>query len=229
MKLHLLAGLASLAAISGVAFAADHIDAPTAVSEPAVDIGDFFAWMTPDAESLNLIMTVAPFATEASGFSDAAVYAFHVNSSMGYGMAQTETQVLCSFTAMGNVECWVGDEYVSGDPTGSGITSDSGMVRVFAGLRNDPFFFALGGFQAAVGAVKAAAPSLTFDADGCPGVDADTSAALVGLLQSDGNGGPAVDSLAGVGVLALVVQVDKSLLTAGGPLLSAWSSTHRAQ
>src|SRR5690606_15046972 len=136
-------------------------------------------------------------------------------------------QVICQFYDTDKIECWAGDEYVEGDPSDpAGITSESGDLRVFAGLRNDPFFMEFEGFTETVKAVVAAAPNLDFDAEGCPDVDAATSAALVGQLQSGANGAPASDTFAGANVLALVVQVDKSLVTAGGPLLGVWASTH---
>ncbi len=222
----LAAALAALL-VPGVAFAADHVDSPNASADPTADITDLYAWMTPDAGSLNLAIGVAPFAGADSTFSDAVTYAFHVGSSTGYGEAQTETLVTCQFYAEDRIECWVGDEYVEGDPSDpAGITNDAETVRVFAGLRDDPFFFELAGFQQAVGTVQAVAGGLTFDDDGCPTVDEGTAATLVGMLQGEGE---PTDTLAGANVLALVVQVDKSLVTEGGPLLSVWASTHRAE
>lgn len=227
----LLAGAASVAIASATwaSFAADHIDSPKAVDEPSADINDLYAWMNDDATKLNLVLDVMPFAEEGAQFSDATQYVFHVNSSEGYGMAQTETQILCQFYAAGMIECWAGDEYVTGDPSATaGITSESGMLRVFAGLRNDPFFFELDGFRETVKAVVAAAPDLTFDDDGCPDVDDATSATLVGQLMSGVDGAAASDTFAGANVLSIVVQIDKTLVTGGGPMLGVWASTHRA-
>ena len=89
----LAAAALAAALLPGTAFAADHIDSPTASGDPAADITDLFAWMTPDAGHLNLVIGVNAFAGEGSAFSDAVTYAFHVNSSAGYGEAQTETLV----------------------------------------------------------------------------------------------------------------------------------------
>jgi hypothetical protein len=212
------------------AFAADHIDSPSTTKEPAADIADMFAWMTKDASKVNLVMTVNPFASTDTQPSNAVQYVFHVNSSTGYGEAQTETMALCQFPAADQIQCWIGDEYVSGDPRNpKGITNDSGTIKIFSGIRNDPFYFELGGFLKTVDTVIGAAASLTFDENSCPALDADTSAALVGLLQSNPDGGPAQDSLAGANVIAIVVQLDKSLVTKGGDILSVWGSTHRAQ
>lgn len=225
-----LAAVAFAALVPGVALAADHVDSPAATAEPTADIADLYAWMTPDTEAVNLIATVHPFAGADATFSDAVVYAFHVNSAMEYGGDATETPVLCQFYDENMIECWAGDAYVMGDPTDpAGLSNEDGSIRVYAGLRDDPFFFELTGFQQAVGTVNAVAGGLAYDDAGCPTVDEDTSAALVGQLQSGMDGAEASDTLAGANVLALVVQVDTDLLTAGGPLLGVWASTYAAE
>jgi hypothetical protein len=208
--------------------AADHIDSPAAVAEPAADITDLFSWMSPDAEKVNLVLDVTPFAGADSKFSDAVQYVFHINSSVGYGMPQTETQILCQFDAASQVQCWLGDEdYAAGDASAeAGLMSWGGGMRVFTGLRNDPFFMEFGGFTETVGAVIAAAPSLSFDGSGCPALDSATSGVLVGQLQSGPDGAPASDTFAGANVLSLVIQVDKNLVNAGGSILGVWASTH---
>jgi hypothetical protein len=227
---HVCLAFAALLLAATPALAADHIDSPAATAEPTADISDLYAWMTPEADKVNLVLNVSPFATADSVFSDAVVYAFHVNSSMGYGMDQTETLVLCKFADAATIECWAGDEYVTGDPSSlDGISSESGAIKVFAGLRNDPFFMEFTGFTNAVATATGAAPGLVFDEAGCPAVDEATSAALVGLLTSGTDGAPASDTFAGSNVMSLVVQIDKSVLTAGGPLLGVWASTHAAQ
>ncbi|MCB9526085.1 MAG: DUF4331 family protein [Myxococcales bacterium] len=226
MKLRTL--LATTALSLGVAaptWAADHADSPATAAEPLADIADLYAWMTPEADKLNLIITLSPFASVDTQWSDSVIYAFHVNSGMAYGGEQSETTILCKFYDATNIECWAGDEYVTGAPSDpAGIASESGALKVFAGLRDDPFFMELAGFQAAVGAVIEAAPNLQFDAAGCPALDEATSAVLVGLLAGGQDG--ASDTLAGANTMALVVQVDKALVTGGGPLLGVWASTH---
>ncbi len=224
-----LGSAACLLLASHVSLAADHIDAPSVVADPAADVTDLFAWMTPDANSLNLIMDSVPFAGSDAKFSNAVQYVFHVNSSEAYGQPQTETLVLCQFDEAQTIECWAGDEYVTGDASStSGIQSESGRLKVFAGLRNDPFFMEFTGFAETVKAVIAAAPSLIPDMQGCPALDADTSNALVGQLQSGMNGAPASDTFAGTNVLALVIQLDKTVVNTNGPILSVWASTNTA-
>jgi len=145
-------------------------------------------------------------------------------------MAQTETTVVCRFddaVAQG-VECWVGNdaaEYVTG-ATGGTLTTASGKAKVFAGLREDPFFFNLDGFNKARTTVNGAAGGLVFDAAGCPAVDAGTAGVIVGQLQSAPAGGQGTDFFLDLNTLAIVVEVDASLVNAGGPILGVWASTN---
>lgn len=222
--------LTAMALLPGVCLAADHVDGPRASADPSADITDVFAWMSPDATHVNLVMDLVRNASPDSKFSDSVQYVFHTSSAATFGAtSSTDVEVICQFDAAQAVECWVGDDdYVKGDAHGvGGISSDDGRVTVFTGLRNDPFFFNLPGFRATARAVTAAASSLTFDGAGCPALDGATSTALVTQLKSSPEGGPAADGFARFNVLALVVQVDKSLLTAGGPILGVSGSTYR--
>ena len=56
---------------------ADHVDGPAASANPAADITDVFAWMSPDAQRVFLIMSLVRNATTASKFSDILRYIFH--------------------------------------------------------------------------------------------------------------------------------------------------------
>ncbi len=231
-----VAALVGLAAWVGPAEGADHVDSPAAAADPLNDIADYFAWMSADAAKVNMVLTVNPFASDGTSFGDASQYTFHVHSRADFGATdETEARIICQFYDVNAIECWVLDDagtvvdYVTGDPsTEAGITSDSGAVRVFAGLRDDPFYFNLDGFLRTVDTVRSAAGSLTFDEGGCPTVDAATSAELVRQLTTDADDSPATDDLQDTNILALVVQIDKALVSAGGPILATWASTHRA-
>lgn len=213
---------------AAAATAADHADGPATTSNPDGDITDVYAWVDPGGGKLNLILNWFPDAPGAALLSDAVLFAFHVDSMPMFGGSSTRTDIICGFDADERISCWAGEEYVSGDASdAAGIASTSGRLRVFAGDRNDPFFFNLNGFVATVEAVKAAAGSLTFDEAGCPAVDANTSNALVTQLQSDSDGSPGTDTFAGMNVQSIVVQVDLPLVNAGGPILGVWASTHQ--
>jgi hypothetical protein len=224
----------ALAATAGLllrpqARAADHADGPAAAADPAADITDVLAWMSPDARQLYLEMGLVRDARVTHRFSDQVQYVFHTTSRATFGAATaTNYDIICEFDPSGEVRCWPGtDEFFGGDASNpAGLVSRSGRVRVFAGLRNDPFFFNLRGFQATARTVAGAASALSFDAGGCPRLDGATSAALVNSLRTT-DGGPAVDSFNGFNVLALVIAIDKSLVTRGGPIVGVWGSTHR--
>lgn len=215
------------------AIAADHLDSPTADSnnEPSADITDVYAWMTADAEKLNLVAAVYAGAGDNAVFSDAVIYQFAVSSSAQFGANQESTLITCKFIDDTNIECWAGEEYVAGDPSDpDGIMSEDGGLRVFAGLRDDPFFLEYDGFLNAVGAANAAvaAGQVEFDEAGCPQLTPEQGTALRGALTSGNDGAPASNTFAGQNVLALVVQVDKSIVDGGGPILGISASTYSA-
>ena len=211
------------------ALAADHQDGAAVLTDPATDINDVFAWTSPDGTKVNLVMDVFPAATTAARFSNVAQYVFHTTSSSAYGMAAAASEdILCTFDTSQVISCWGGGEYIHGDASNTaGITSTSGKLRVFAGLRDDPFFFNLDGFKATASAVHGAAGSLTFDAAGCPALDAQTSNALVTQLMSAPGGGAPSDHFKGLNTLAIVIQIDKSLVTKGGSTVGVWASTNK--
>jgi Domain of unknown function (DUF4331) len=232
--------LVTTLAVAGAARAADHADGPAATADPAADITDVFAWMSSDASRVYLVMDVFPNAgpgpTAATGqaaakFSDVLQYVFHMASYTAFGQAVAATEdIVCTFDAgtPQRVNCWAGDEYVTGDASAAGgIQSATGRLRVFAGLRDDPFFFNLDGFKAVAEAVHGAASTLSFDPAGCPTLDAATSTALVKQLSQGPGGGPPQDHFARNNVLALVLSVDKALVAKGGPVVSVWGSTNR--
>jgi len=224
-----LTGLLALLALVPTAYAADHRDGPAATANKDADINDIFAWTDAGGQKVNLALTFHPAAAAGVMPSDAVLYVFHLNSKQTFtATASTEVRIICGFDTQQAISCWAGDsEYVTGKADGAeGITSKSGKLKVFAGMRNDPFFFNVAGFAATVGMVKSAASSLTFDPAGCPQLDTGTSNALVTQLKRDANGGAAKDFFGTSNTLAIVVQVDKSLVTPGGPIVGVWGSTH---
>jgi hypothetical protein len=127
-------------------------------------------------------------------------------------------------------------DYVHGDPSiVAGLSSASGKIKVFAGRRSDPFFFNLQGFRNAVATIEAAAGTLSFNAAGCPTVDTATSNALImqlGMAPAQAAAPcPAnvTDCFAGLNVMAISMQIDKTLLIDGtNTTLAVWASTNTA-
>ena len=220
-----LIGLSALAlTFIGGPRAADHIDSPQAAADPAADITDVFAWMSNDASRVNLVMGIGRNVASTFKFSDQVHYVFHTSSKVGLlATAKTDVDVICQFDAAQTIQCWAGNEdYVSGNAAGTaGLSSGSGRMRVYAGVRNDPFFFNLNGFKAAAVAVENAAGGLSFDAAGCPALTPTQAGDLGALLTTGG------DHFANFNIGAIVVSVDKSILTKSGPILSVWGATHR--
>lgn len=233
-KMRYLQGACALAITAGAAWAiaADHLDGPAAKADAASDITDLYAWA--NGNKVTVIMNVSPLAGAESKFSDAVQYAFHLENSAGYGMAGEKTDVVCTFDATQAINCVLGTpggnvvDSVKGIANGeAGVTSDSQKLKVYAGLRADPFYFNLTSFNDAVATVKAAAGGLTFDMSGCPDLDATTSTLLIGMLQGTNMGaGAAVNFFESVNVLSIVLEIDKSLLN-GGNIVAVWSSTHQ--
>lgn len=217
-------------ATTTTASAADHRDGPSTIADPSADINDVYTFV--DGGRLVLAMTVLPLAESTSKFSDAIQYVFHVQSGPAFGNTPNTLDIICTFDADQTASCWAGDQdYVTGDASAeAGISSKSGDLKVFAGSRRDPFFFNLEGFNDTVATVKGAAATLTFDAAGCPALDAATSTALIGQLQGTAAGtAPAEDFFATLNTLAIVVSIDPSLLPDGHVIASVWASTHQAQ
>lgn len=222
--------------------AADHIDSPGAIANPMADITDVYAWNTSDKAKLNLIMAVSPGDPGTRHFDNTVQYVFHVSSTSSIdSQTRTETKVICTFASDTDAQCWVGDkDYVHGDPSNeSGMTSDDGKVKVFAGRRADPFFFNLNGFKAVTEYVGANAGSLMTDNAGCPQLIAAQGSALRAMLtegpQGSGSGnhapcsGSSANCFEDLDVMAIVVQVDLTLLNEGtNKVLAVWGSTHAA-
>jgi hypothetical protein len=247
-----------VAALACPAYAADHADGPSATQslmDLSGDITDVYAFS--DASHVNLILDVGANATTTSKFSNVVQYVFHVRGLTGLNdAAPYDSEVICTFDTANKVSCWITSgtttlDYVSGDASApGGIGSSDGKMKVFAGPRNDPFFFNIQGFRKVTGfvAMNAASFAPVLTPGGCPQLDASgspvASAAVRALLKSQKDGAtPGVDDFAKNGtaaaplgiatlsgnVLSLVVQADKSLFTHNGqkPLVGVWASTHK--
>jgi hypothetical protein len=149
-----VAGLATAGALlltqDGVR-AADHNEAPGTMADNAADISDVYAWHTEDGT----LVAVLNFAGLAEGgspptFDQGVLYGIHIDNNadnmpdidiwcrFGTNMAGDETGVQCLNVpgADGPVE----------GPVETNIDGGNG-VQVYAGGRDDPFFFDLEGYQ----------------------------------------------------------------------------------
>jgi hypothetical protein len=209
---------------ASAAYASDHLDTPTVIADPAADIADLFAWTSSDGRRLNLIMTIV-----AHRFSDRIQYVFHVDSGARFGETTATTSIVCRFDAASSAECWAGDaDYAHGDASKPvGLEGQKRRLRVFAGLRDDPFFNNVKGTRAAWGVAAAALKrGATVDAAGCPNFDEGTSQAIFDRWRHT-DGGPPTNYLAGWTSAALAISIDLDVVNTGGNLLAVWGGTYK--
>ena len=185
--------------------ASDHLDTSTVAMNPRADIGDLYAWTSPDGKQLNLVMTVV-----AQSFSDKVEYTFHIDSGKRLGATTATTAIVCRFKADQSADC----------------RADGGAeLRVFAGKRDDPFFNNVKGtraaYQLAAAAVRNGAAT---DAAGCPAFDAHTTEAILSEWRHT-DGGAASDFLEGWTPASLVVSIAIDRVAKQGPLLGIWATT----
>lgn len=249
-------GVMTVLALPWTARGADHADGtPGTLFSPdaTADITDVFAWMSPDAMKMKLVMDVGPGATTATRFSNVVKYVFHTNSKASFTATPTSAvDIICTFDAgtPQHINCWVVQgttviDFATGDPSATaGINSVNGKFKVFAGLRDDPFFFNLAGFKKTTQAA-ARAGTLPADSHGCPSA----ASTVAGLLNKDCTGaGTAQDffaprtanddaacsaltaadphnhALTG-NVLAIAILIDKTAINQGGAIVGVWGAT----
>jgi hypothetical protein len=123
----------------------------------------------------------------------------------------------------------VGDaDYVHGDASNTaGIEGKNRQFRLFAGLRDDPFFNNVKGTREMYGVAGAALQhGIPVNGTGCPQFDEATSHSLLDTWRHTG-GGAAQNFLAGWKSSSLVISFDLDLLTKGGDLLAVWGAVHK--
>src|SRR5580704_17181248 len=140
----------------------DHVDGPRSIGEPAADVTDLFVFSSPENASHTVIaMCVFPSAGESAVFSNVIDYCIAARpvTVVGVGSAArfrpTEEEVRFTFRFQGlerdglskvrqrGVCTLPGDQKLSlrvNDEKGS--STPDGDIRVFAGLRSDPFYLA---------------------------------------------------------------------------------------
>jgi Domain of unknown function (DUF4331) len=137
----------------------DHFSGPRALSEPAADITDVYAFPAPDSpDHLVLVLDVFGKAGPSAVFSDAVIYRFRIRpveiSAMGpeaaFAPSRTEFTFDCTFDVpSGRTDS--GRPFQQGrclTPSGRAVPfrvdEESGSVddgvQVFAGQRSEPFF-----------------------------------------------------------------------------------------
>ena len=214
--------VACFSAVTVTVRASDHLDSPATVANPQADIADVYAWTSSDGRHLNLAMTI-----QAHTFSDKIDYVIHIDSGMVFGHTTASTFIGCRFAAANDVKCNLDtSDSVAGDPTSStGLQGQHHLLRVFAGLRDDPFYNNIKGLVAAYQvAGEAIRNGAVLDAAGCAHFDARTAKAISGQMTHT-DGGPAKNFLYNWSVSAIVISVDLAAVSRGGRMLAVWGST----
>lgn len=137
----------------------DHLDGPRMIAEPVIDITDLYAFPSPDRPGyLVLVMNVFPFVGNSAFFSDGATYKFRVRPAeilttgqkAAFGIDDKEYTFTCTFEAPVKRD---GSEQLvqegtcttpAGNTVSFQVNDEKGTeaqgLRIFAGLRLDPFF-----------------------------------------------------------------------------------------
>ena len=211
-----------LTAGPNISQASDHLDSPATVANPAADIADMYAWTAPDGRRLDLVMTIL-----GHTFSDKVTYVLHVDSGKAFGKTGSSTSIVCRFSAANAVKCRVGNvDSVSGDPTDpQGIEGHNHRFRMYAALRDDPFYNNVEGLLAAYQVARSAIEKgAAVDASGCAHFDEATAKSIQDQMGHT-KGGPPQNLLYNWTVSAIVISVDLAAVSTGGRLLAVWGST----
>jgi hypothetical protein len=204
-KLVLASIVAAAFITGGILYAADHIDTP-AVTNQTTDITDLYVFRAADPANLVFVANsqglTSPANTANLKFDENTVLEFNIDKN---GDNVEDLVIQCKYDAASNkmqvygpvapsatgtkskLEGTVTTEvavtaYGSAALTGTGTTG----IKVFAGPRDDPFFFDLNRYKAILGGT------------------------------APGFSNPGTDTFAGTNVLSVVVEVPKTMIGATG-------------
>lgn len=131
------------------ALGADHAEAPAAVADPAADLADVYAWH--QGNKLVTVVTFAGLSGSAMGalYDDDVLYTVHLDQD---GDNAAEIEILVRFGANAAGEWGMRVENLPGSPAPiegpvETLLDAGDGRRVWAGWRDDPFFFDLQGFR----------------------------------------------------------------------------------
>ena len=215
-KLLLVVLTASAFITGGILFAADHIDSPTVTNMPA-DITDLYVFRAQDPNNLVFVANtqglLTPGTTGAAKFDANTVIEFNIDNN---GDAIEDLVIQCKYNSSSNKMEVYGpvapsekgtrsklEGSVTADVTvtaygGTAITNVGGSgIKVFAGPRDDPFFFDLNRFKMII-------------AGTAPGFN-----------------NPGTDAFAGTNVMSVVVEVPKTLISSPTGKINVWLETKK--
>lgn len=213
-KKSILALFAAAVVVTGsIVLAADHIDSP-AVTNATTDITDVYAFRAQDPNNIVLVANtqglMAPSATSAAKFDANTLIEFNIDNNND-NVEDLVIQCILENgkmklygpvkpTATGTRSQLEGGVIVEADVTPYGASPIIGTgsgIKLFAGPRDDPFFFDLNQFKAV----------------------------LAGTATGFNN--PGNDTFAGTNVLSVVVEVPKTMLNATSGKINLWLETKK--
>lgn len=205
--------LGAALATAGIIYAADHVDTPT-ITGQASDITDVYAFRGQDPNNLVLVANtqglLTPGATGAAKFDPNTLIEFNIDNNndnvedlliqaiVKDGVMKFYGPVAPSATGTkskleGALTAEVAITAYGAAPT----TATQNNMKVFAGPRDDPFFFDLTRFRQVI----------------------------AGTASSFNN--PGTDSFAGTNVLAIIVELPKTMLNPTAGKINLWVETKK--
>lgn len=191
------AALGTISVSGGEVIAADHVDGPEAIADPAADITDFFAWA--EGNSVYFVLAYAGLSEAGTPalYDRDVLYGIHIDND-GDGIADSDIWIRFGQDTDGEwgvqVEGLAGGDAIVG-PVDEIIEAPLGQ-QVYAGLRDDPFFFDLQGLMATT-----STGDLSFD--------------------------NTRDFFAGVNVTSVALEVALDAVAGDGEPFTVWSTTRR--
>jgi len=208
-----LGGLLGVVLVGGIIFAADHIDAPAVTgpgsTSPGNDITDVYAFQSP-ADNSKMVFVVntqgllSPSASATASFPSNVMYEINIDNTGDnvedlviqclvqggkmrvYGPVAVGTPGLTSTVKTSGPSTEVAVTAYGGSTINT--TTNANGTRIFAGPRDDPFFFDLVRYKEVIAGTQ-------------PGFR-----------------NPGVDTFAGTNVMSIVVEVPKTLLGAAATI-----------
>ena len=212
-------------------------------SGTAKDLHNFYMWM--ENGKLELLMTVWPNAPMDAKFATDHQYVFHLSSKASYiDERRSQNLVICHFDTEQKTNCALGkatetikdEAHGNASDAGQPLSSVNGKMQIFAGLRNDPFFFNQTGWDNAANMlIDLREANRTIACSGGSGTSASPLTAteqsdIANALGTAGNNIPATDSYRGTNVLALLVEIDPALiLESTDTVIAGWASINQLE
>jgi hypothetical protein len=194
----------ALFALATPALAADHAEAPGAAADPAADIADYYAWASDGTIKAALTFSGLMAPGAAATYDADVLYTMHFDID-GDAISDHDIHFRFGMNSTGDWGVQAMNFPGAGAPVQGAvetvIPAPGGMV--FAGLRDDPFFFDLTGFTNVV------TYGSLFDGKG--------------NLYFDSNR----DDLAGTNVMSIVVEFDAVSLLGTDTDFQTWATSSR--